>query len=306
MEQNNKIACLFLQLSVEDDMPYQRYNSLSKCAIDSFKKFHPDVQILHITNENIQYYLDIVGGEENFYDQLGIVRYILAEQLMRKLDIKKMIIMGVDTITCSRLDEFLDDNTDVLATLNYPCQESTEYWKTPISVFYDSNGNAIYDHMNVNADVVCINNADALSKINELSVNHFTPYFGEQGGLNEFMHVDKSYPSKIVDFPYHESKVVYNARSKGVFGTAMNNEHTPQMLFKVQDDKLFTHDNKQIKVWHYIEGLGAQNRFEFKALLDAWKLRLFNKETKEFFKNHCECGDFFEKEYNIEKDWFGV
>ena len=36
------------------------------------------------------------------------------------------------------------------------------------------------------------------------------------------------------------------------------------MYFYVKDGKLFTHDHKQIKVWHYIEGLADQNEYEFK------------------------------------------
>ena len=48
--------------------------------------------------------------------------------------------------------------------------------------------------------------------------------------------VDKSYSVKIVDGPYPMSKVVYNARSKGLFGTGMVNETTPQSKFYVKDD----------------------------------------------------------------------
>jgi hypothetical protein len=46
-------------------------------------------------------------------------------------------------------------------------------------------------------------------------------HFSIQGGLNELAFADKSYEVKIVDAPYPLSKVVYNARSKGVFGTDM-------------------------------------------------------------------------------------
>ena len=27
----------------------------------------------------------------------------------------------------------------------------------------------------------------------------------------------------------------------------------------------------------------------------------FNDETKQFFKEHCDCGDFFEKQFKLEK-----
>jgi hypothetical protein len=261
------------------------------------------VEVFLVTNDNIEHYVEMVGGMD-FYDQLGVTRYLLAQKLMEKLGIKKMMILGVDTITCARLDEFLDDNTDILATLNYPCQESTAYWKTPIIEFMSDHGK-ILEHMNLNADVICFNNANALKRVVELSIEHFSG-FGEQGGLNDVAHAEKSYNVKVVDFPYHLTTVVYNARSKGVYGTGMNNENTPQMKFYVKDGKLFTYDNKQIKVWHYIEGLAGQNEFEFKALIDNWKFKWFNAETKAFFKEHCECRDFFEKPYDIKNDWYGI
>ena len=218
---------------------------------------------------------------------------------MEHYGFEKMIILDIDTITCARLDEFIDNDVyDVLATLNYPCVESTDYWKTPVLEFVDEVGNKSYDFLNINGGAMCFNNINALNKIIELSINHFTG-FSEQGALNELALSDKSYTVKVVDFPYKTSKVVYNARSKGVFGTAMCTQNTPQHRFYVKDNKLFTEDNKQIKLWHYIEGLGDQNDIQFQDILNGWIFKLFNERTKEFFKNCCECGDFFEKPYAI-------
>ena len=304
MLSENKIACFFLQLSIREDLRYERYDPLAQCAVNSFKKFHSDIEVFHVTNDNIEYYFDIIAEEVQLYDQIGLVRYIIAEKLMRKLGIQKMIVLGIDTITCARLDEFLNDDTDVLATLNYPGPESTAYWSTPIEEFTDASGNKHTDVKNLNADVVCFNNVDAFARVNELAINHFSG-FGEQGGLNELALVDKSFTVKVIDYPYFSSPFVYNARSKGVFGTAMCTPQTPQMLYYVKDGKLFTHDHKQIKVWHLIEGLSDQNAYEFKAILDNWKFNLLNADTKKFFKEQCDCGDYFETPYNIEKDWFG-
>jgi hypothetical protein len=204
-------------------------------------------------------------------------------------------MLGVDTITCSRLDEFIDDNTPILATLNYPCQESTDYWTTPLVSVEVRGGSRIIDHGNINGDVVCFNSVSALKRIIELSVEHYTP-FAEQGALNEMAWVEKSHSLKIVDFPYPISTVVYNARSKGVFGTDMikvgklskhgpplDGTDAPTTKFYVRDGKLYTMDNKHIKVFHYVEGLGGRPIESFLKVVNDFKT-WFNSPTIEFFR----------------------
>jgi len=199
------------------------------------------------------------------------------------------------------MDEFIDNNEDILATLNYPCQESTEYWQTP----YFEIAPGVYDHGNINADVVCFNNPAALKKVIDLSVEHFT-HFGEQGALNELAWVDKSYSVKIVDFPYPTSPVVYNARSKGVFGTSMivngvlakhgpplDGTPSPLKRFYVKNNNLYTGDNKQIKCFHFVEGLGGRSDEEFNAIMKDFKYKWFNVDTIKFFKEQCGCSEFF-------------
>jgi len=73
---------------------------------------------------------------------------------------------------------------------------------------------------------------------------------------------------------------------------------SPTLSFYVKDNKLFTQDHKQIKVFHYIEGLGCQNEQVFIDKINdiyTW----FNQETKDFFTNQCDCGDFFLKPFTI-------
>jgi lipopolysaccharide biosynthesis glycosyltransferase len=211
----------------------------------------------------------------------------------------KIISLDVDTITSARLDEFLDDDdTDILATLNYPNQDETEHWKTGAFELVDSDGNKHYDSANINAGVCCFNSLESLEAVIKLSLEHFT-HFAEQGGLNEMAFVDKSYSVKIVDGPYPTSKVVYNARSKGVFGTGMNDENTPQSKWYVDGDKMFTHDGKHIKCFHYVEGFGGQTDDKFKELINNWNFNLFNEETREFYKNQCDCFKFFDEEYSF-------
>jgi hypothetical protein len=70
----------------------------------------------------------------------------------------------------------------------------------------------------------------------------------------------------------------------------------PTTTYYVKDNKLFTQDHKQIKVFHYIEGLGCQNEQIFIDKVNdihTW----FNQETKDFFTHQCNCGDFFLKPF---------
>lgn len=304
-EKTNNVACLFLQMSLNENFPHDRYNVLSEDAVDSFRKFHPDVDIFFITNDNLSEYVDMFTTKQSvdLYDNLGVLKFILARHIMSFYGYSKIISLGVDTITCCRLDEFMNDTTDILATLNYPCQESTEYWQSPV-VQYESNGRIFQDHGNINADVVCFNNIKALDAIIQLTIDHFT-YFAEQGALNEMAWATKTYPVKIVDFPYPTSNVVYNARSKGVPGTNMikngvltklghyNGQPSPTTLFRVHDNKLYTHDGKKICVFHYVEGLGGRPLSEFYEVLEDFKT-WFNTDTIKFFREKCDC-KFFDK-----------
>ena len=113
----------------------ERYEKIGKIAIDSFKKFHPDVTVHHIDDKTREEYSSTRFVEEY---GTGVHKYMLAYEIMVKYSYDRIIILGADTITCSRLDEFLDDKInngvawsvgtngppDVITTLDYPYQVS--------------------------------------------------------------------------------------------------------------------------------------------------------------------------------------
>lgn len=283
-----------------------RYDELIKNVKNSFLAFHKeecDYYQIDYTNQDqynksLQYF--------DFAPETFLMQFIYAYEVMMKYDYEKIIVLGSDTIVCSRMDEFMDDDiTPVLATLNYPNQDSTEYWSTPFISVDLPDGRTVRDQLNINADVTCFNSPEALRKVIELSIEHYS-HFSIQGGLNELAFVDKSYDVKIVDAPYPTSKVVYNARSKGVFGTDMikkgllakhgpnlDGRPSPIRHWYVQDDKLFTHDHKQIKCFHFVEGLGGRPQEVFDELIDDFKYNWFNEDTIKFFKEKCDCWEFF-------------
>lgn len=52
-------------------------------------------------------------------------------------------------------------------------------------------------------------------------------------------------------------------------------------------------------MWHYIEGFGCQTNEVFEKNVNSWIDEGFNQETKDFFTNECDCGDFFKQKFTI-------
>jgi len=283
----------------------EKYDKLQECAVNSFKKFHPDINLYVFTSKH--------------HDALPInncppsyKKYLFTFEIAKQLEIKKIIILGADTITCSRLDEFLNDNeTDILTTLDYPyrlamttipiAQVKSGQIKSAFHLVLSSSNE---DH--VNADVVCFNNIEALRETLNCSRWMFNEY-AEQGALNYICNIQNKYTSKIVDGDYENSDVVYNARSKGNNNIRIGEKpwYKYTNLFKVQNGKLYTstHEycskSKQIKMWHYIEGFGCQINEVFEKNVNSWIDEGFNQQTKDFFTNECNCGNFFKQKFTI-------
>jgi hypothetical protein len=140
-----KIGCFISQFTLEGGSlvvgDATKYDSLAKCAVDSFKKFHPEIELHYINDTNFIKYYEKYFQSYELVDHIGIVRYMLAYDIMLKENYDKLIVLGCDTITCSRLDEFINSTEDVLATLNYPCQESTILKITKYIMFALGRGN---------------------------------------------------------------------------------------------------------------------------------------------------------------------
>ena len=61
----------------------------------------------------------------------------------------------------------------------------------------------------------------------------------------------------------------------------------------IKDNKLFTPDNKHIKVWHLAEGMHGRPLDKFNELTNIIKTKLFNDDTIKYFKEQCGCSEFF-------------
>lgn len=265
-----KIGCTIFW----DDIKYEK---IAKNAIDSFNHFHfGKVEMYAVSPEKFKNY----NCSKTTYAS-GIKKYMVAYENMIKNECNKMIVLGADTITCDYLSEFIDNSEDILATLDYPYQFVTQWAKSP----------DVETH--VNSDVVCFNNSKALRQIIENSIKH-TVFF-EQGGLNETLYSGKhNFSYKIVDYPYNTTNILYNARSKGNIIAETNTKPWKQYIskFYVKENKLFTHNAKQIKVWHYCDGFFTLTKEKVDEILFMWANEFFNNETKEFFK-FIGCKEYF-------------
>ena len=304
-----KIGCFFLHLSNDKHKNFQKDNFFSNNSINSFKKWHPEVDIIYITNDNFNNYLKDLEISE-YYDHIGVVRIQLIRELFRKKGYDKIIMLGLDTFTCSYLDEFMDDHdNDMICSSGPPYTFlKTDYWQPKI-VEFEHNGFLYQDVDFINADVVCFNNYETVSLLYDKSIEFWSDH-AEQGGMNYLYQNQKDLGIKvsIVDFPYAKAKSLYNVRSKGIAsgGNQMyrGNVYTgnykdinssvcskvyPTSEYSVIDNKLFTKDNKQIKVFHYAEALGVKTKEEYNETLNEIKNMWFNQETLKFLTEQCNC-----------------
>ena len=304
-----KVGCLILSISNSKDKNFKGDTFFTPNAINSFKAYHPNVDLLYINNGTLDSYLKELDIKE-YYDNVGIFRVHLIKEFMRQKHYDKIIMLGADTFTCDYLDEFINNTTDdVICSAGPPYTfMKTEYW-SPLVEEFSFQGNTYRDVSFINADVTCFNSLKGAETVYENSIKYWTEH-AEQGGLNYCYINQKELDIKvsIVDFPYITSKTLYNVRSKGSAcggnqmykGKLYNGNYKdpnstpigdvyPTLEYYVKDNKLFTKDNKQIKVFHYAEALGVKTKEEYNETLNEIKTMWFNNETKQFLTEKCNC-----------------
>ena len=321
-----------------------RFKELGLCAKNSFKKFHPNVDLFHIHDKNEHTFKCFKNNTSSKMVKPG-QRYQAAKELMEDRGYDKVIVLGADTITCAYLSEFMGwDEDDIIATFDYDYPLVCKRYAT----------NFLEGHQHLNADVICFNGVkgiDAILEIlkdpeNTLHVNGVDQY-GEQAALNEvFYDNDNGVSGKWAETPPEASFYVnfnpaplmccYNVRAKSTLFTDYRDDagnryyqykkalkdkavvvgndkkplpdhlqpqdtlHDMQQpwkpfldIFTSKQGQLRTGDGRQIKVWHYCAGFGCVNDEKFATLINLWKNHMFNEDTKNFFRQHCDCGSFF-------------
>ena len=306
------IVCLIFKVTSQKYRNFETDTFFVPNSINSFKKWNPDVELIVITNDNMNEYTepDYVLTDDLPDLRLHIVDYIFRHELY-----SKVIMLGGDTITCSRLDEFIECNDcDLLCSGGHMHWETHRpFWKAEF-VNYEYNGKVYRDVMTVNSDVTCFNSAKAASAAYRV-FKEFPTDLSDQGALHHclFHQQELGLKVRIIDFPYEPSKVLYNIRSKGIAaGTFMMRRGKvywgfdgpespgvpyPTSEFVVDGDRLFTKDGKRIRVFHFCEALGSggmkgEQYLSVREQVDEMKGIWYNKATKDFFKEHCNCDGF--------------
>ena len=115
-----KIGCLIYS-------DHKKYKDLHENAVNSFAAFHPDIEMYSFNYASDSDFIKFAKKTMKKNIPAGPFKYGLGYLLFENKKLDKLIILGADTITCSRLDEFLDDNTnDILTTLDYPYELVSE------------------------------------------------------------------------------------------------------------------------------------------------------------------------------------
>ena len=303
-------CCVIFNISTKELKNYVNDDFFFPNAVNSFTKWNPNVKLLVITNENLKTYVE----EGYTWTSIGILRVHVINYLLSHNLYSKVIMLGADTITCGKLDEFLDCNDcDLICSLGpYHWEYKTVFWAAP-KIQYEYNERRYEDNTFINADVTCFNTAKAAKLVHDISIEQFSSGHHEQGGLNYcFLNQGQlDLKVKIVDFPYALSNVIYNVRSKGIaagggqmrrgklyygFDGPEISTVYPTAEYSVKDDKLFTSDGKQIKVFHYAENICFKSDSDGSLPKDEqireMKTMWFNKETVLFLNNHCNCSGF--------------
>jgi hypothetical protein len=303
-----KIACLFINITLNNENNYYKYDTFFiPNAINSFKKWNPEIDIHYINDDNFLEYCNKLGIE-SYYENVGLLKIHIGKKLFEKMNYQKVISLGVDTLTCAKVDEFINNNTDDLICTSgaFHCVIN-KCFTTPVIEFTENN-NKYIDIAFINGDVICINNVRAAQILYDVSLDNWESGHAEQGGMNIcFIKQDElKLKVSIVDFPYYKTSVLYNIRSKGVIGGycmirgnvldgrrgKIISTTYPTSQYYVRDHKLFTSDNKQIKIFHFCETLGGKSpddELTIEEQINEMKTMWFNSDTIEFLKKECDC-----------------
>lgn len=235
-------------------------------SVNSFKKWHPDIDI-EIINE-FNSCEDSVSTAGIYFDK----------------GYEKVIQINADTITCARFDELLRDSSDIVAALDYPMDPGYTTTK------YMFPHNQI-ECKNINAGLVCFNTPKVVHDILEIMKDPTIDH--DQHAIQHLMNTESD-RVKIIDFPYFRSTFVYNTRGLGTIGSKcirdgklyfgfdgpMIAEVAPTLLYKPVGEKLYNHIGKHVKMLHF----AGEEKFE-NSQIKEW----FGEDTIQFFKTHCAC-----------------
>lgn len=252
---------------------YKNRHFYAKNSVNSFKKWHKDVDVCILGDDDIK---DV--------SSFTLMRLEFVKKMFTK-GYRKVIVLGADSITCSRFDEFLEDDvTPMIVSLDHKM-----LWNLPFEMkgfFMQIHG--VFEWPQINGEIFCVNNPSVIDDI--ITIVKEKEYI-DQVAMNYLYQNDDTGKIKIVDFPYEFTLFTYNNRAKGGLGAdcikdgkmyfgfdgQKIGEFTPIKVWKPIGNKLYNHEGKHVKCFHFCTHI----------VEDAKKW--FNEDTVKFFVNHCDC-----------------
>lgn len=268
---------------------YRTWDLLYKNCTQSFKKWHPDIEMRIFGDE------DYDGDLSNLNDghNASIWRYQTVIKMFNE-GYTKVILVGLDTFTCSRWDELLEDNVSpVVATLSGPFLFDSQNVNHR-HVFLPKHG--WFENMFVGSDLVCYNSKKAVEDLLDIQ-QKFKKH--DNHSLNVYVN-EVNHNCRVVDFPYMFSQCVYqgltgwpgllaptdcinqNGELRWGFDGPVIGKFSPTTRFLPIDGKLYNHIGKHIKAFSFDKKI-TKDRME----------QYLNKETVHWLKEYCDIDMYY-------------
>jgi hypothetical protein len=291
-----KAVCVTLALR-----HYKNWEILYKNCVNSWKRFHPDIEHKIVYDED-------VGEWSDVYDLANIRLKYCRDMFDKGYD--KVFMTGLDVFCTARWDEFLNDNeTPLLATSGACyCLNPDIQWRSVFSARHN-----LYENSTICCDLTCFNKKFVIDDVLAL-MERF--HLHDNDGID--LYVNQANPSncKVVDFPYYSSEFMYGWKGHRVLGAGCVKEDgsvtwgcdgprvgifSPTTRWMCIDDKLYNTEGKYVKSLFFAKNITPENVHHH-----------YNKETIEWLKNVCDIdlklpslidfhNDFYNGDYSINK-----
>lgn len=263
---------------------YLTWDLLYKNCLASFKKWHPDIEVRIFGDK------DYDGDVSKFtLHESSMWRFEMCRKLFEE-GYTKVILIGLDTFTCARWTEILEDNTSpVIATLSGPYMFDShdvkhQHLLMPMQGWFENKF--------VGYDLTCYNSRQALEdviRIQEKYKRH------DNHSLNVYVNEINPNAARVVDFPYIFSPFVYNGLAswpgclaqqdcimqdgslRWGFDGPVIGKFSPTTRYLPVGDKLYNHVGKHIKAFSFDKTITKDRMHQY-----------LNKETIEWLKTYCD------------------
>lgn len=235
---------------------YREWKVLYDNCINSFKKWHPGIEMRIITDADYDGDIATLDGYTG-----SLWRFQVCSKLFDE-GYTKVIMIGLDTFAISRWDEMLDDNTTpLLGVLGGPfCLDAD----IKLQELFLPRHNW-YENMTICADLTCYNCKWVIEELIQI-LHKYKRH--DNHAIDLYANELNPRACKIVDWPYAFSPYVYYCRASwfGILGgECINSDGTirwgiggptigkfsPTIRFLPIEDKLYNHVGKHVKAFAF-------------------------------------------------------